>query len=765
MAGITQNNLVKNTRDGIELLREISESSALSTEEKFRIVSLWNEFSDRINSIKHLRLGVIGEFNSGKSTLLNSILGKKIVATDDRPCTPIPIHIKGSEIEQLKIFYNDSLTREMPLSQETIDYYTTEGEGSRFVIRLEMMVDSLLLKENNITLIDTPGINSINSEHTEATLESLKDMDAAILLIYCNQPGSKSTIEFLQRAASKIHNIFPCISKSDLLPPGQLERIIRELPGRLTKNSGIKIDEVWPIQITDNKADEGLELFLQHIKDFMMGEWLEIISQDLRKTLNEYSFKIKSLLCNRMCLQEKILYEFTQLNPTDFSKVAERIKPAAVTRFYQDFAFRPFYQHMKTESNQCLENIRKQLSVDLTPNKRLFKIFKKRITKQKAKKAYENSISIFSRLLKQDYSLENKIVRYSSDIEKLAMSQLSKIHSTLQKFDEIVFEKLQDNPEIKRQARFIRFKRWLVFPGLTLLGFIILKTFYPFNHISILIAYAFITLSLITPLCFYFCPHKGDIFQLSIQQMQSIKKHPIPKFTVDSLYEEFQQKDTSWFVKLTESLGIKPLIPVFMFLNSVIARLIISDSYKKSQIDSFKDNDLRARTLINKISFFKRSNSIELYEKFLAIWESNIKLYEGKIIKQFNQLSENIIALSEKYITSLNENYSFVINEVFENNNELSRKFEDTIGLLKNFISQVNDLNIIPTTKPLEKIEYNTERKSRVISREIFIKDIKQGMSDSDLENKYQISHKNLNRLINKLKEENLLPHPWCQYR
>jgi GTPase Era involved in 16S rRNA processing len=167
-----------------------------------------------------LKLGVIGEFNTGKSTLLNAILGKHVVATSDRPCTPVPIYIEAGSPEGLSIRNDDGSESKADL--EAYSRYTTDGEAPAGIHSIHMTVQSSLLTDNRITLIDTPGINAINPVHTAITESVLPEMHAAILLMYSKPPGSKSTLEFLKNASSQMGKVFICISKADFLDDGQL---------------------------------------------------------------------------------------------------------------------------------------------------------------------------------------------------------------------------------------------------------------------------------------------------------------------------------------------------------------------------------------------------------------------------------------------------------------------------------------------------------------------------------------------------------------
>ena len=213
-------------RDGIELLRQVSSNRAFDPDERKTIGSILADFDSRINNVK-VNLGIIGEFNSGKSTLINSIMGKKVSATGDRPVNAFPVYIRNSNIEKLKIHFlnGEEIVTSLDEKKFQIHYRGKAPEG---ISTISASVDSTFLRTNGVVLIDTPGVNAINPEHTRITVSVLPEMHAAILLMYSKQPGSKSTIEFLKQVSDQVGKIFICISKSDFLNQEQLSRIVAE---------------------------------------------------------------------------------------------------------------------------------------------------------------------------------------------------------------------------------------------------------------------------------------------------------------------------------------------------------------------------------------------------------------------------------------------------------------------------------------------------------------------------------------------------------
>lgn len=137
------------------------------------------------------RVAVIGEFKRGKSSLLNALLGVPVLPTDILPTTGTINRIVYGVEKEMEILYKDGSREKKGLS-ELCNYGTKLEEVSRERLKgiREIIVryPSLFCK-NNITLIDTPGLND-DEEMTDTTLGVLTDVDTAIMVISAKMPLS-----------------------------------------------------------------------------------------------------------------------------------------------------------------------------------------------------------------------------------------------------------------------------------------------------------------------------------------------------------------------------------------------------------------------------------------------------------------------------------------------------------------------------------------------------------------------------------------------
>jgi small GTP-binding protein len=92
--------------------------------------------------------------------------------------------------------FKDELGKWKNVDLESFRGYVAEEEKSCFVEWIEVYYDCALTREG-ITLVDTPGADSINARHTGVAFDYIKNSDAILFVTYYNHAFSKADREFL----------------------------------------------------------------------------------------------------------------------------------------------------------------------------------------------------------------------------------------------------------------------------------------------------------------------------------------------------------------------------------------------------------------------------------------------------------------------------------------------------------------------------------------------------------------------------------------
>jgi small GTP-binding protein len=92
--------------------------------------------------------------------------------------------------------FNSRFGEKLDVDLESFRGYVAEEEKSCFVEWIEVYYDCPLTREG-ITLVDTPGADSINARHTGVAFDYIKNSDAILFVTYYNHAFSKADREFL----------------------------------------------------------------------------------------------------------------------------------------------------------------------------------------------------------------------------------------------------------------------------------------------------------------------------------------------------------------------------------------------------------------------------------------------------------------------------------------------------------------------------------------------------------------------------------------
>jgi len=194
-------------------------------------------------------LAVLGQFKRGKSTLLNALLGEKLLPSSVVPVTSIPTFLTWGPEPRLKIVLEQGAVKEFHSDKtadlnSVLDQYVNEQNNphnQRGVARVDVICPSPLLKKGLI-LIDTPGIGSTFQHNTEATLNFLSQCDGALFLISADPPITQVEIDFLRHVQTKVVRTLFIMNKIDYLSPDELAAAVAFFRNILREKVGLKED-------------------------------------------------------------------------------------------------------------------------------------------------------------------------------------------------------------------------------------------------------------------------------------------------------------------------------------------------------------------------------------------------------------------------------------------------------------------------------------------------------------------------------------------
>ncbi|HLR47304.1 MAG TPA: dynamin family protein, partial [Deinococcales bacterium] len=194
-------------------------------------------------------LVVCGEYNAGKSTLLNALLGMRVMPEGVTPTTD-RITVIG---------FGEELTER-----------TTAGDVVERTAPIEV------LKE--LSIVDTPGTNAIIEGHQELTEGFIPRADLVLFVTSADRPYTESEREFLGLISSWGKKVSMVVNKADILEgPEELERVldfVAEHTGRtlgstppvlaVAARNALRAREAGD---ADGVAEAGLTALEEHIRE------------------------------------------------------------------------------------------------------------------------------------------------------------------------------------------------------------------------------------------------------------------------------------------------------------------------------------------------------------------------------------------------------------------------------------------------------------------------------------------------------------------
>ncbi len=219
-------------REGRSLLDIVAASSldrALRTGDR----PLVERIEGRLRRLEEgrFRVGIVGEFSSGKSTFLNALLGEAILPASVRPTTCSVGHLRWGETKAVVIRYEDGRPDEQRPLSELEQFVTEKGNPkNRRQVREVQIEYPLPLLRQGVELVDTPGVSSLIAAHTETTYRLLPSCDAVVFLATGRQPYSESGARFLNDVRAIVDNkLFYVVNKIDQLEPAKQQEALKFL--------------------------------------------------------------------------------------------------------------------------------------------------------------------------------------------------------------------------------------------------------------------------------------------------------------------------------------------------------------------------------------------------------------------------------------------------------------------------------------------------------------------------------------------------------
>ncbi|HLR81290.1 MAG TPA: dynamin family protein [Bacillota bacterium] len=269
-------------------------------------------------------IALFGAFSAGKSSFSNALIGSEVLPTSPNPTTAVinrilppsdshkhgtvVIHMKDERtlvddlleitkdfspqaedvpslvqwIQAEKIHENDALNRTLQsflravidgydhnvshigekliIDMDRFETYITDETKACYIEAMDLYYDCSLTRQG-ITLVDTPGANSVNARHTNVAFDYIKYADAIIYVTYYNHALSRADRDFVMqlgrvKEAFELDKMFFIINASDLAENESELKLVKNYVEEQLLQLGIRFPRIYPLSSKESLNDK-----------------------------------------------------------------------------------------------------------------------------------------------------------------------------------------------------------------------------------------------------------------------------------------------------------------------------------------------------------------------------------------------------------------------------------------------------------------------------------------------------------------------------
>jgi len=282
--------VIKNKSNFIHYLDNIKielDKSELLSKSKER--TLVDKLQEKIEN-QELIIPVVGAFSAGKSSLLNSFLGKNYLPTGITPETALATELRFSEKE-----YIEAVKKDNSIDNYEIDAIEEIKNDAYKYKYLKMYVNNKNIKDiEPLILVDMPGFESPLDLHNQAILEYLdRGVYYIVLTSVENGTITRSMVRQLEDIKEYGREFSFFLSKTNLRSPSEVREVAQNLQEQIEEYFDIEKE----VLLVDDNGGKSFKKILADIdvENLFKDIFLDTLKENYNSIIETINLTISSL--------------------------------------------------------------------------------------------------------------------------------------------------------------------------------------------------------------------------------------------------------------------------------------------------------------------------------------------------------------------------------------------------------------------------------------------------------------------------------------
>jgi GTP-binding protein EngB required for normal cell division len=307
-------------------------------------------------------VAILGQFKAGKSSFINSLIGKSILPVGVIPVTTVITRLQFGKEGRAVIRFFDGKVSKVDMSD--IHTFTSEAENPSNKKNVEVVDIELpsLRAYAGLRLVDTPGLGSVFKYHVQTSENWLPHVGTAILAVSSDRPLSDNDVQLIRELTSHTPNIVLLLTKTDLLSTMQQKEVIEFFEQTIQR----ELNRRLPIYVYStlvntkqckDRLEEGLLFKLSSNRDFEFRKILQYKMQSLiRGCLSYLDIALKTSLqadldrenLHKQIFDEKVNFNLVREELTIIARGNQRQTRTLIMNYLDNFQ-RPLWKKLSLD--------------------------------------------------------------------------------------------------------------------------------------------------------------------------------------------------------------------------------------------------------------------------------------------------------------------------------------------------------------------------------------------------------------------------------